>query len=269
MISLNTTMRHPLRGISTAVLGKLGYSLIRTRDRLAVTDFTGLEDDFLRLYDRCKTHTMTSVPRMYALYCAVKYVVNHDIPGDFVECGVWKGGSSMLVALTLLSLHQTTRRLYLYDTYAGMSEPTDHDVTQFGQPAYAGWKENQHGGTNDWMRVSLEEVTRNLYSTGYPPSNLTFVKGKVEDTIPGTIPDQIAVLRLDTDWYESTRHELIHLYPKLSEHGVLILDDYGFWKGAREATDEYFRQHQVPMLLNRVDVTARIGVKPGASSSHG
>ena len=84
-------------------------------------------------------------------------------------------------------------------------------------------------------------MTRNLLSTGYPGGNLVLVEGKVEETIPRTMPAQICLLRLDTDWYESTRHELIHLYPKLIKNGVLIIDDYGHWRGSKQATDEYLK----------------------------
>ena len=107
----------------------------------------------------------------------------------------------------------------------------------------------------------MDEVRRNLFSTGYPENQLSFVEGPVEETIPETVPDKIALLRLDTDWYESTLHELRHLYPLLSEGGVLIIDDYGHWKGAREATDQYLREESPKILLNRIDMTCRLGVK--------
>lgn len=100
-----------------------------------------------------------------------------------------------------------------------------------------------------------------MLSTGYPEEQLVFVEGKVEDTIPRVIPDKIALLRLDTDWYESTYHELCHLFPKLSTGGILILDDYGHWKGAREAIDKYFLDNRIRMFLHRIDYTGRIGVK--------
>jgi hypothetical protein len=85
--------------------------------------------------------------------------------------------------------------------------------------------------------------------------------GKVEDTIPADIPEKIALLRLDTDWYESTKHELIHLFPRLQKGGVLIIDDYGFWKGARKAVDEYFAENNIQILLNRIDDTGRMAIK--------
>jgi hypothetical protein len=104
-------------------------------------------------------------------------------------------------------------------------------------------------------------VQRAVRSTGYDPGKIHLIKGKVEDTVPGAAPTKIALLRLDTDWYESTRHELEHLFPRLSPGGVIIIDDYGHWQGARRATDEFLAQHNIPLLLNRIDYTARIGVK--------
>jgi hypothetical protein len=98
-------------------------------------------------------------------------------------------------------------------------------------------------------------------STGYPRDRITYVQGKVEETIPAVIPDKISILRLDTDWYASTRHELVELFPRLSIGGVLIIDDYGYWRGARLAVDEYFSQGAAQMLLHRIDYTGRIGVK--------
>jgi hypothetical protein len=101
-----------------------------------------------------------------------------------------------------------------------------------------------------------------LYGTGYPVHKIHFVQGRVEETIPACAPDPISLLRLDTDWYASTKHELVHLFPRLSHGGVIIIDDYGHWKGSREACDEYFRSNGIPILLNRIDYTGRIALKP-------
>jgi len=113
-----------------------------------------------------------------------------------------------------------------------------------------------------WALAPLERVQQNMASTGYPAELVRYHKGKVEDTLPEAAPDGVALLRLDTDWYESTRHELVHLYPRLASGGVLIIDDYGFWRGSREATDEYLESVGWPVLLTRVDQSGRIGVKP-------
>jgi hypothetical protein len=104
-------------------------------------------------------------------------------------------------------------------------------------------------------------VRKNVLSTGYPEKNIVFIEGDVLKTIPNTIPEKVALLRLDTDWYESTRHEMIHLFPLLVKSGVLIIDDYGFWRGSRKAIDEYISEHKPVILLNRIDDTGRIATK--------
>jgi O-methyltransferase len=215
---------------------------------------------FLQIFKQCKPYTMTSIERMYALYNAVKYVINNNIEGDFVECGVWRGGSSMMIALTLKSLNANNRNIYLYDTFEGMSEPTDNDVDFRGGNAERLLQQNVSDKENSvWCLADLQDVQNNMKITGYSFNNIQFVKGKVEDTIPQTISEKIALLRLDTDWYESTAHELKYLYPKLIQKGVLIIDDYGHWEGCRKAVDEYFTDHS--LLLNRIDYTGRIAIK--------
>jgi hypothetical protein len=204
--------------------------------------------------------TMTSKVRVYALRSSVQYVVRHDIPGAIVECGVWKGGSMMAVARTLLE-EGARRELYLFDTFEGMSEPTDVDKDMQGQAAAHLLATHDKGKDLIWAYGPLEEVQRNLHSTGYDKDLMKFVRGKVEETLPANAPERIALLRLDTDWYESTYHEMVHLYPRLSVGGVLIIDDYGHWKGSQKAVDQYFAERGLKLLLNRIDYTGRIAVK--------
>ncbi len=221
-----------------------------------------LDDDFRKIKDVCMQNTMTTIENLYHVYRATRFIIEKNIPGDFVECGVWKGGNLMMVALTLKLLNRTDRRIYLYDTFEGMSKPTDKDVDMKNEDAKQTWDDKQRSDHNDWCYSSLEEVQDNLYSTGYPKENLVFVKGMVEDTMPKTLPNQISLLRLDTDWFESTYHELLHLYPLLSKGGFLVIDDYGHWKGAREAVDQYFEENKIDVFLNRIDYSARGGNKP-------
>jgi len=215
------------------------------------------------IIQQVRPYTMTSPERLYGLIEAVKYVVENNIQGDLVECGVWKGGSMMTIALTLKKLGNTDRELHLYDTYAGMTAPTDADKSFQGEGAdhllqqEIGMKEE----SVIWAYSSLAEVRKNVLSTGYPENKIHFIEGDVLQTIPAKIPSNIALLRLDTDWYESTRHEMIHLYPLLNSGGVLIIDDYGFWRGSRQAVDEYITEHQPGLLLNRMDDTGRIAIK--------
>ncbi len=219
------------------------------------------DEGFLEIYDKCKNFSMTSVERMFSLYTAIIYVIKNKIPGDIVECGVWKGGSMMLSALTLIKMKDTTRKIFLYDTYEGMPEPTHYDLRTYDLFKASEKYEEFKKRNEKCMYAPLEEVKKNLYNTGYPSNNLVFVKGRVENTIPKIIPEKISILRLDTDWYESSYHVLNHLFQKLSVKGMLILDDYGHWKGAKLATDKYFQEKKVKIFLNRIDPPGRLGIK--------
>ncbi|MFG0261470.1 MAG: TylF/MycF/NovP-related O-methyltransferase [Novipirellula sp. JB048] len=203
---------------------------------------------------------MTSTERVFALCEGVEYVIEHQIPGAIVECGVWKGGSMMAVAKTLVRLNHT-RPLFLFDTFDGMTAPSDLDVDIHGESAAELLSKEDKETSCVWAYGELSEVQKNIAGTGYDQSNIVYVKGPVEETIPAQAPDQIALLRLDTDWYESTHHELQHLYPRLSIGGVLIIDDYGHWGGARKAVDQYIADNRLKLLLNRIDYTGRIAVK--------
>jgi glycosyltransferase involved in cell wall biosynthesis len=208
-------------------------------------------------------YTMTSGERLLGLIRAVEYIAKHYIPGSIVECGVWKGGSSMAAALALQAFEGAGRHLYLFDTFTGMTAPTAEDVAFDGSHAEPVYMENRTPtGECSWCQAGLDEVKENMHSTGYPEDHIHLIPGPVETTLPGHAPETIALLRLDTDWYESTRHELEHLYPRLSPGGVLIIDDYGHWEGARKAVDEYIAAHGLQLLLTRMDYTGRLAVKP-------
>jgi O-methyltransferase len=210
-----------------------------------------------------EAYTATSLERVCTLVQAVRYVLRHQVQGAFVECGVWRGGSMMAIALTLLELGVTDRDLFLFDTFEGMSAPTENDRTPDGVLAadlLIGSPQDNRNGL--WCYAGLPEVKENLRSTGYPEHRLHFVKGKVEETIPHLILEHAALIRLDTDWYESTLHELTHLYPLLSVGGVLVIDDYGAWQGARQAVDQYISEHpEYPMFLSTIDYTGRLVIK--------
>lgn len=206
-------------------------------------------------------YTMTSPERVFALCNAIRYVVSNAVPGAYVECGVWRGGSSMAAAMTLLEMGDVSRQLFLFDTFEGMVAPTAHD-RRFDQVSASELlaKQDPQSQRSLWANVPLEDVKAAMLSVGYPSGRINYVKGPVESTIPDRAPDAIAVLRLDTDWYESTRHELEHLYPRIVNGGVILIDDYGAWQGARKAVDEFFGASRIPILLNRIDNTGRIAI---------
>lgn len=239
------------------IVRKFGFDIVRFpgNESAFPIDF---RDDETAIIREVRPFTMTSVERIYALIQAVRYISANRIEGSIVECGVWKGGSMAAVARTLLQVHDTERDLYLFDTFEGMSEPTGNDIDYEGHNACDVMRKNPGYKCAD---APLESVRKVLYETGYPKDNIHFVQGKVEETIPGRAPQRIALLRLDTDWYESTKHELTHLFPRLADSGVIIIDDYGHWRGSRQACDEYFVSNKVPILLDRIDYTGRIAVK--------
>ncbi len=248
---------------------RLGYDVTLRRlpqydvKRRALALPRDMEPAFADIYEQCRDFTLTSPERLYALYQAVRYVVEGRVPGDLVECGVWRGGSCMAMALALMALGDASRRIYLYDTFAGMTEPGEKDVRfRDGAEQHTRWAASRRADHNEWAYAPLEEVKRNLAATGFPAERLVFVAGEVERTLPARAPETIALLRLDTDWYASTYHELVHLYPRLVAGGVLLLDDYGSFEGARQAVDQYFAEQGTPMLLHRVDATGRTVVKP-------
>jgi O-methyltransferase len=223
-----------------------------------------MEPEFVQLYEVCRAATMTSIERMYALYKAVEHIVGEGIEGDLAECGVWRGGSAMMMALALRHFGSVDRQIWLYDTFTGMTAPAEDDVqTMSGRPAAAILAERPRNEEDPFWGVAPRGlVEANLEGTGYPARNFCLVEGDILQTLPGRAPARLALLRLDTDWHATTRHELKTLYPRLSSGGILIVDDYGYWSGARKAVDEYFsRSGIVRPLLHRIDFTGRIGVK--------
>jgi O-methyltransferase len=212
-------------------------------------------------YVRANRLSTSSDERLFATIMACRYVVERDIDGDFVECGVWRGGNSIIAADVFKNM--ASRKLaWLFDTFAGMTEPTSLDVNYLGEIADGKYRNTLRDGHSDWCYSPIEEVRANFEKAGLLGERVKFVKGDVAHTLAqaDNLPQTIAVLRLDTDWYESTKAELDALYPRLSRGGVLIIDDYGHWGGARKAVDEYFSRVARP-FLQYIDHTARIGIK--------
>lgn len=258
---LKVPSSHHMKRIIERILRRFGYEKAAQNQAEAFLDFSEAQREIIAAV---RPFTMTTNAGLATVLHAINHVTENNIPGDFVECGVWRGGCMMMAAKALLARGDTSRKLYLFDTYTGMSPPTEHDKTIDGYSAVTWYGEVKE---KTWCYASLEEVRANLLSTGYPADKIILVEGKVEETIPAVIPSRVAFLRLDTDWYESTRHELEHLFPRLEPQGVLILDDYGHWQGARKAIDDYFRDQGGDVFLHRIDYTGRILVKTGNPSS--
>ena len=204
---------------------------------------------------------MTSRERMLSLWEAMDWLNTHHIAGAFVECGVWKGGSSMLASENC-RLHPTIlREFYLYDTFEGMSPPEDIDKNFNGESANALMESAslQKESSNVWAIGPIDQVRENMVTSGVPSERLHLIQGDVEETIrPNTGPAEIALLRLDTDWYRSTKHELTHLFQRIVPGGFLIIDDYGHWAGCRKAVDEFFQGFHPRPFFHRIDYTGII-----------
>ncbi len=222
-----------------------------------VTPDIGKDSVFMDLFQQVKPYTMTSIEALFALYTSVNYVLDREIPGDILECGVWRGGSALLAALIMKARNVSDRQLYLYDTFQGMPTPTEFDVDKYGRTGFEMME--QYGDDIGWCYASLEDVQAAFWIHNFE-FEIHFVQGDVIETLEKIKPEVISVLRLDTDWYESTALEFQLLYPRLSTGGVLIVDDYGCWAGSRKATDDYFREVPGPMLT-RIDKEVRLGIK--------
>ena len=240
-------------------LASRGLSLVRLADRYepsrTVGDRVGTVDfppEWQATIERVRDYTLVSDERMGGLIGALEYLARAQVPGAFVETGVWRGGSSMAAAITMLRLGDL-REMVLFDTYTGNPEPGELDVDFEGLDQRQVWTGKSEPGT------SLRSVAAVMRSTGYDMDRVRLIAGMVEETVPREAPDAIALLRLDTDWHASIAHTLEHLWPRVVPGGVLIVDDYGHFEGARRAVDDYFADQ--PVLLARLDYSGRMALK--------
>ena len=242
-----------------AVAHRFGFHVSRWRaERENLPAFVGRE--FMEFYYSSRHATMTTWTGCYQTYLAIRHVAEARIPGDIVECGVYKGGLSILMTEILKRHGVQDRTVWLYDTFNGMPELGEKDFDRHYMRPAADWMRNDEKVRSVARRAT---VVRNLENAVYPFDLFRLVEGKVEETIPGRMPDKIALLRLDTDWYESARHELEYLFPRLVPGGVLIVDDYGIWDGARKAVDEYFAANALPPpIAQDTEYAALVTVKP-------
>ena len=224
-----------------------------------------MEPDFIEMV-QCNDCIDKFSETLYTTYKTTEYIVANNIPGAFVECGVYKGRHISMMALTLSKLDQSDRDIYLYDTFAGMTKPGTEDVRRGHKPGQEDlvekWEAHQRDGHNLIRYAGLEEVRDSVFSTGYPEDKFHFIAGDIRETVPNELHPQIALLRLDTDWYELTKHELNHMYELLVPGGLLIIDDYGSHEGARKAVDQFFAERNSTPMLFRTSKAERAMIKP-------
>ena len=212
--------------------------------------------------------TMSTPELCYALFQAVEHIRTSDVDGAIVESGVWRGGNVALCALTLLAGGDSSRDLYLFDTFDWSWPDLTQWDTKYGEGTAAErnavleQRRNAPEEFLDAQGVSETKVRDFVVATGYPSEKIHTIKGFVQDTIPEHAPEKIALLRLDTDMYESTYHELVHLYPRLVSGGILFVDDYPTERGCVKAVEQYFSEAGSRPFLSRIETQGRIAVKP-------
>tara|TARA_E500000178_G_C16992251_1_gene741407 strand:+ start:122 stop:838 length:717 start_codon:yes stop_codon:yes gene_type:complete len=218
-----------------------------------------ISNEYHGLIKLCQNYSMTTYERMWSLIQSCNYVFEKNISGDFVECGVWKGGNIILMK-EMMKKNQNFKKIFCYDTFEGMPRPSKEDAKYNGKDALNIF--NEHKEKNKGFCSSpLEEVKENIIRSSGNIDDILFIEGMVEKTLldESNLPEKISILRLDTDFYESTKIEMEILFPRLVNNGILIIDDYGFWKGAKQAIDEYFKDKK-PFLI-RIDHSCRLLIK--------
>ena len=240
------------------ILSNFNLTLINNNQKIIE-----LSEKDRKLIDIVSNYSMTPKIRIYNLLQALKHIKQNSIVGDFVECGVWKGGNIIMFK----KFHENeffndNRNIFAYDTFNGMSEPTKEDFNLINKISAKNLlNKDKEKKTNTWGVCGLDEVKSNILKNVADIENIKFVKGKVEETLmkEENLPKKISILRLDTDWYESTKKELEILYNKVSPGGIVIIDDYGHWSGSRQAVDEYFKGKYV--WMHYVDYACRLIIK--------
>jgi O-methyltransferase len=202
----------------------------------------------MRIVYRVKEYTAVFVPRLVTLYKLSEEVNRLSLPGDFVECGVYNGGSAAIMA-SFCEKTELKRNIWLFDSFEGLPKPTEKDGER--APDYEGWC---HG--------DLAKVKKVFQLMGIPQGCIVVVKGWFQDTFPTVEVPRIAILHIDADWYESVKLCLEKFYDCVQPGGYIVLDDYGDWPGCKKATDEFIKARALDVKLIQVDYTGFYFQKP-------
>ncbi len=234
-----------------------GYTIINNKQ--IIVELSEKDKSLIEIVEK---YTMTPRIRIFNLLQALRHLKEKSIEGDYVECGVWKGGNILLFKKFLNNEETQNRNIYAYDTFEGMTDPDENDFEISTNIKSKYLLENDyHKKTNNWGVCSLEDVKKNILINKSDLEDINFVKGDVLKTLNNEnyIPKKISLLRLDTDWYQSTKKELEVLYERVSAGGIIIIDDYGHWGGSKKAVDEFFSNKYV--WMHYVDYACRLIIK--------
>mgnify|MGYP000866007847 CR=1 FL=1 len=227
-----------LRKAINNILSFFGYKISRKIQKQI------LSKKFLENYNKSKNLSSFNLEFFLFLEFVLDYLFKKNkIEGDIVECGVFKGANCRFICDYLKSINNENINIFLYDTFEGMPSASINDINIFTKKNYNFYlkKMQKNNEVDNFHKYeNIENVKKLLLQTNYNNNKIHFIKGLVEKTIPKTIPNKISLLILDTDYYDSTKHELHHLYPLVEKGGIIIIDDYGTWSGVKKAVDEYF-----------------------------
>ena len=255
---------NPILRLLKSLLKKIDYNLIKNEPFQLNKEFPELNKFEEELFKISSKFTMTSNERLFALMKSIEFIIKNNVRGDFVECGVWRGGN-LIIFQKFIENYNLQKKIFAYDTFEGMSEPEELDKTFDGQSSIELLKKLNKKKVNRKDNILIAECSEEQVIHNFKQNvnkyDLKCIKGKVEETLlnANNLPSKISLLRLDTDWHASTKIELEILYPLLEKNGILIIDDYGYWQGARKAVDEYFIDKNVTMF--KIDFTGRMIIK--------
>ena len=255
---------NPIIRLFKSLFKKIGYDLSKIEKYNLDKNLPELSSFEKKLLHDVSGLTMTGPDRIFALMKSIEFIQKNNVKGDFVECGVWRGGN-LIIFQKFIDKYKLKKKIYAYDTFKGMSEPETVDKTfdekKAKQLLNNLMKKKINKKDNILFAYSSKKDVIQNFKTKTRSNNLKCIEGKVEDTlkIKKNLPKKIAILRLDTDWYRSTKIELEKLYPIVQKNGIIIIDDYGYWKGARKAVDEFFKKKNV--VIFKIDFTGRMIIK--------
>lgn len=215
----------------------------------------GLNFKKMQLFSKVFPYTMAGYRRLSNVYALAYHAEKEKLLGDFVECGVWKGGCSAVMAF-VADTFTSGRKIWLFDSFEGLPEPTREDGVL--ARTYAGERIEGRMRSIDKCVGPLEDVKKIFFEIlQIPKESVVIKKGWFQDTLPVSKNEmgKIAILRLDGDWYESTKVCLENLYDKVVPGGYVIIDDYGHWEGAKRALEEFFQKRNIKPELTKIDYT--------------
>ncbi len=221
------------------MLARRGYKVVQTRPFDAAKRHEGADWPLFG-------YSMVGTQRLDNLEACLRTVLTEGIPGDLLETGVWRGGACMFMKAVLNRFGDTTRNVWLADSFQGLPKP---------KAAADKEKRGYDLAGCDFLMVSQETVQANFERFGLLDERVRFLKGWFCDTLPTAPITQLALLRLDGDLYDSTRDALNAMYHRVSPGGYVIVDDYGSWKGCRVAVDEFRRDHGIDAEIREIDFT--------------